>query len=189
MKYLLTLILISFLGTSCVSQDKKNLSQKNKRVRSAKKVSAKKKSRKKKRKPRHPAHYQSASNAFVADTGVRPGYYESTDDAPTRCLEGDVDIIENDETISLMIGGRLLVGFIKKGHNERSINDSACNRDYIVDWNGQEIRSDERFACGRGTVTNKKLVSFSNNKITYSIKTTSPRAGTINTECNLELRR
>ncbi len=109
--------------------------------------------------------------AFKKATGVDEDIYIAIrpDSHPELCLEGDLELFRIDDSLSVLIGDRLLVGWIKKGENEVTYSERACRFHRIVNWSNNKVESFEKRVCKDETVIVEKSFEFKKDTISYSI--------------------
>ena len=109
--------------------------------------------------------------SFKKATEVIEGVYVATrpDSHPELCLEGDLELLRIEDSLSVLISDRLLVGWIKKGENEISYSERECRFHRIVNWFKNKVKSFERRICNDETVIVEKSFEFKKDTISYFI--------------------
>lgn len=127
---------------------------------------------------------------FLQETGLRENRdfipRNQTEAAP--CLEGTLEVLEIDgESLSLMIGGRMLVSQIQAGESRDQYSERDCRYRQTTAWNGKTITMDKRRICNDVKYLTKLEVQIeSPTSLKYHLKTYQDKKLEMKTTCRLE---
>lgn len=134
--------------------------------------------------PVNPAEPSEVKKAFLKTTGIRLGEYVQIENSSPSCLQGQLEVIDLTDRVTLMLGPKPIAQSIgKKKYEEK---ERECKMTFDTTYTETEINETREKICKKEKVVLKTNVKFSGDKLSYStvIKTN----GKITNEFECELR-
>jgi hypothetical protein len=128
---------------------------------------------------------QSLQKRFIKKLNIKMGVYLPSEDDPDSCYEGDIEIINVDNTLSILFGGRLLVAGVTLDKNIESFKERNCSNKINTILSNQTITSYHVKKCQNSETISNKKIEFSKNQITYAIDTKENGKPTYVIKCHL----
>jgi hypothetical protein len=147
---------------------------------------SKKTSRYSKRVPAQHSGDNSLLSRFRNSVNFESGTYLPENDPTESCYDGEIELLEIDDTISVMIGGRLLVGDIKMPRNQFGYEERGCKNNVMVDVVGNRIKRKHVQNCPKGDKTMTAKVEFQGSVIKYDLQAYEGKKRVIQIQCTLQ---
>lgn len=131
----------------------------------------------------------SLKNRFLNISGLRLGDYLSAGRLED-CLQGRIEVLEiSNSTLSILIGGRLLVSGIKDQRHTSEFSDRNCQHNRETLWTGTQVNFKTSRRCLNTSVESVTVITFpSPGRIDYSIVTKENGLLKQQLRCRLEKR-
>jgi hypothetical protein len=146
---------------------------------------SKKTSRYSKRVPAQQSGDNSLLSRFRNSVNFESGTYLPENDPTESCYDGEIELLEIDDTISVMIGGRLIISDIKMTNHRFTFNETGCKNQVQVSRNGNIIVRDHTKKCPSDRFVMKASIEFNGPRIKYEQYVS--RNGTVQVQLSCEL--
>lgn len=109
---------------------------------------------------------QLSAREFISKTKVQSGKdYNVVKGDLDNCLIGELVVrSNNDGTLSLMLGDRLLAYKIADGKLKSDISERDCKIIVKTKFDGKKLNFEENYTCKKATYGTKKEIDFTQNK-------------------------
>ncbi len=132
----------------------------------------------------------SLKQRFLEQTRLKENrdYFPTNQNEAAPCLEGTLEVLEIDgESLSIRIGGRLLVSQIQAGESREQYQERECRYRQTTRWDNKTITMDKRRICGETKYLTKLEVQIdSPTSLQYKLETFENKNLELKTTCQLE---
>jgi hypothetical protein len=107
---------------------------------------------------------------FLNSTGLKINEKWLLENGNEKCIQGRLQINENNDSITLLLGGRPLLTHIKKGLNKYSTKEKECHYRFKVNWRDQRVQHSEERKCKDSKTLVKKDLHIKKDSIRYTVQ-------------------